>query len=973
MDPVSALELASSVMKVIQFSLTAVRAYGEISKTGSTSSNQLTSESSEQIARSAGEVHERLCQLKVTSTSFTSAETDLQNLANQCIKTANTLQAKLSPVQKEGSGRTRAILKATCQFIFGDSEREDLEKRLRTYEDSLRTRILVNLNTKQAIQHLEQQGRLDCLNANLRDSIRSLADNQTTTKSLIQNEAVMNRQLIIQRGQETEGHLNQTLQAQRDEDTARAQHSRLLGSLRFPEMNARRNTVEKSHKNTFEWIFVENQSNKWASFPWFLQGSEKVYWISGKPGAGKSCLMKYVSRASQTNEIFRKWKPQSSIMIISHFLWMSGTKMQKSAKCLFISLLYQLLEDSPDLAKRLVSWCPQLAKYYDISDWSESEIYSSLKKTFELTADVVCAFIDGLDEIGSDYGNLKLVKLIKDLSLLENLKLCVSSRPETEFNMHLSHYPQLKLEDLTRKDIEILARDTLEDASRGHLGCIERDQLEILTNLTVCKAEGVFLWVRYALQSLCSGLLGHDDWKTLEMRLTALPPEMGDLYREMWMRLNRNKKIWRADAAWYFQFVINDTMFFSRKYTLLALTLFKNPTFRDDLIRDRRYDKHDLLKLCLETKHQGALTDYLRKENDHEDEAYRMTYLLIEICQDLGHRHGESSLKVADNFYSSFFKVAEDAIGSLVEHSPELAYPFLQRFNTHDQITGSYANYILACTSVKCFPSSYFETFDLLKYRFTLGADPSARFPEPWYIADYCPSHTFIDYVLRMTRLSSITPDKLKSLEKFKTILMRSKPSLNQDIWIALSGDDLKSFSQEIFLEARCYIIMIVDMFTFIRWIASAMGSVVFQTADTPLLEEKADLWRVVYFVLPPENFSGDSEELRHHVLCKPTEEDAELLSSAVRHYLNSLDQREELRELITYRWVPLGILNDDWEGTVYQTMKQVMDRCEIFLGEDDRYTELVRAGKMMHRDLGEISKKRVPEDEPKLYRKLVA
>lgn len=370
-------------------------------------------------------------------------------------------------------------------------------------------------------------------------------------------------------------------------------------------MNDRRSNVEFSHADTFKWIFNENENHKWDSFTHFLRGSAKIYWIQGKPGSGKSCLMKFICRTASTTDTFREWIPQRSTIILSYYLWNSGTKMQKAPKGLWMSLSYQLLEKSPDLATELMSLNPEFAKYLDNSDWSEYETYLFLKQSLGLTPNPTCIFIDALDEVDSNYGSLPLIKKVHDLSLLENVKVCVSSRPELEFKMHLQHYPHLKLEDLTRKDIERLARDTLEEAFRSHLEPLDHEKLDRLVNLTVRKAEGVFLWASFALKSLQGGLLGDDDWGTLEQRLEMLPPEIGDLYRAMWKRLNRNEQVWRADAAWYFQYVLQHSKFLlDPDAQLLALTFARNPHLRDRIIKDQTYEVDDLRKHCSNTRRQ---------------------------------------------------------------------------------------------------------------------------------------------------------------------------------------------------------------------------------------------------------------------------------------------------------------------------------------------------------------------------------
>lgn len=282
--------------------------------------------------------------------------------------------------------------------------------------------------------------------------------------------------------------------------------------------------------------------------------------------------------------------------------------MQRSLKGLLLSLVFQLLRDCPDLAYILISERPHISKYYDIGDWANSELISAFKQLTCVRPQSACIIIDGLDEAGKDHGFWQLISAVEDLSSLENVKVCVSSRPEAEFKKRLTVYPRLRLEDLTRQDIEKLARDALQDASLGHLERLSPERLDDLIKITVFGAEGVFLWAVYVLKSLRNGLLGHDSWDILQQRLEKLPQGVENLYRAMWERLNENKELWREDTAWYFKFVLDSGRFFHYSQQLIALTLVKSPSISDRIIRDRQ--SHDLTEVnqrCLDLETQIAV------------------------------------------------------------------------------------------------------------------------------------------------------------------------------------------------------------------------------------------------------------------------------------------------------------------------------------------------------------------------------
>lgn len=69
---------------------------------------------------------------------------------------------------------------------------------------------------------------------------------------------------------------------------ASAQH-RLLQSLRYPQMQERKEEISIAYRNTYEWLFQDDprEQNNWHNFvPWARRADNphSIYWIHGKPG-----------------------------------------------------------------------------------------------------------------------------------------------------------------------------------------------------------------------------------------------------------------------------------------------------------------------------------------------------------------------------------------------------------------------------------------------------------------------------------------------------------------------------------------------------------------------------------------------------------------------------------------------------------------------------------------------------------------
>jgi ABC-type siderophore export system fused ATPase/permease subunit len=71
-------------------------------------------------------------------------------------------------------------------------------------------------------------------------------------------------------------------------------------------------SIPEAHASTFEWIFnappQSADTPSWDSFPaWLTQRDSSIYWITGKPGSGKSTLMKYLHGHPQLANLLSVW------------------------------------------------------------------------------------------------------------------------------------------------------------------------------------------------------------------------------------------------------------------------------------------------------------------------------------------------------------------------------------------------------------------------------------------------------------------------------------------------------------------------------------------------------------------------------------------------------------------------------------------------------------------------------------------
>jgi hypothetical protein len=306
-----------------------------------------------------------------------------------------------------------------------------------------------------------------------------------------------------------------------------------INSLSFGSIYARWVAVEPAYSKIFDWVFLDagdSEANVPSLGKW-LQSGNNIFWVTGKPGSGKSTFMKYVYM-ERTEELLQAWSGQHQLVMASHF-WAAGTPMQRSLASLLQSLLSDILRKCPKFADVIISKGRLEAPIQSRAPWTASELcecFSSLKTQTQVDIRV-CFFVDGLDEYDGDHE--QVLEIFEDLAQNDNIKFCLSSRDWNVFRDWFKDHPMLRLEDPTRTDIRHFTQSKLEEDQRFALLRQENSTYGDVINLIVDEVDGVFLWVYLVVQSLKGGFVEGDTIKDLIRRIKALPKKLEDFFLNM--------------------------------------------------------------------------------------------------------------------------------------------------------------------------------------------------------------------------------------------------------------------------------------------------------------------------------------------------------------------------------------------------------------------------------------------------------
>lgn len=146
----------------------------------------------------------------------------------------------------------------------------------------------------------------------------------------------------------------------------------------------------------------------------WLATKSGIFWVTGKPGSGKSTLMKFIAGEPKTKSILSRWA--SPVVVAAHYFWNSGSAMQRSQEGLLRTLLYEIFRQCSRLIPLVCEeqWCQVDYSNDTLGFWSLSSLSEALSRISEKDVEIqqnLCFFVDGLDEFEGDHdGQSQLVR-----------------------------------------------------------------------------------------------------------------------------------------------------------------------------------------------------------------------------------------------------------------------------------------------------------------------------------------------------------------------------------------------------------------------------------------------------------------------------------------------------------------------------------------------------------------------------------
>ncbi|KAJ2895983.1 hypothetical protein MKZ38_005991 [Zalerion maritima] len=326
----------------------------------------------------------------------------------------------------------------------------------------------------------------------------------------------------------------------------------ILKALYFPSMFQHGSNGLGEEAEDYKWILDDNahdekgeqqRAEMQAMFVAWLRLGGGIFHVSGKPGSGKSTLMRSLVQHERTHKELVTWAQRKNMTfgLASLSFQGSGSEVAASLEGLYRSILFATLRLHAHLVPIVF---PAQWDHFTTTEPSvqaPQDLFSAaeVRKAFDVLVGEAsfpsrrfCLFIDGLDQYrGDEQERASLVDGLQRWAEHEDVKLCVSSGPNLELD-HLICPPaqRFRMSDVNRSDITEVCAGMIEQElviSRP------KDADERLAREVARLSDGVFVWARLATRFLLTGVRPDDTMNRHEQKLVELPKDVDELFHNI--------------------------------------------------------------------------------------------------------------------------------------------------------------------------------------------------------------------------------------------------------------------------------------------------------------------------------------------------------------------------------------------------------------------------------------------------------
>jgi ankyrin repeat protein len=287
-------------------------------------------------------------------------------------------------------------------------------------------------------------------------------------------------------------------------------------------MHYRQDEVQDARADSCGWVLAHGAYQSWIDNP------HGLLWVKGKPGSGKSTLMK---------RIFKEDATQADVHL-SFFFHRRGAQLQQTFTGMLRTMSHQLIiqcAPAREIFRTRYNDKKVFGRYGEDWDWRDPELRQALKSALlvAIQSHAISIFIDALDEASGSSAE-SIVTYIYELH--EEFQ---SSAGQTRICFSCRHYPihsrskgfEVCMEKQNEADISSCVRRELSERIQKNRRLSWADDLKVLQNQIANSADGVFLWASLMVSLVAKEYNKGRSLKDVLKMLQKAPPDLDSIYK----------------------------------------------------------------------------------------------------------------------------------------------------------------------------------------------------------------------------------------------------------------------------------------------------------------------------------------------------------------------------------------------------------------------------------------------------------